>query len=123
MSIWHELAIIVERPLGWVLVVLAVFLLALVFVSLLWLITAGIAWLLRLAKLRITVTPTVRIDDELARLDRDARPYAHVNRVRCLTTPAPKGFSKRPLPFNPNLHPHCAATARPFEPVIERSPA
>ncbi len=44
----------------------------------------------------------VRIDPELARRDREARTHEHVNRIRSLSAPAPKGFGKRVLPFNPN---------------------
>lgn len=43
----------------------------------------------------------VRIDDELARRDREARQFAAMKTPR-LTQPAVKGFSKQPIPFNPN---------------------
>ena len=50
---------------------------------------------------RRTIADAVRIDPELARADREARQFATFKQPT-LTAPAPKAFSKAPIPINPN---------------------
>jgi len=44
------------------------------------------------------------------------------NRIGAKADVWTKGFSKAPIPFNPNLHAHRAATARPMEPAVQELP-
>lgn len=91
--LWRELALIVQRPGGWVLLLLAVLAIVMAFV---WVLSVG--WPFRFTVRQLPI----RMDDELAQQDREASTCGAIQAARSFHTAAAKGFANRPRPINPN---------------------